>query len=482
MSSLAHKSKIQLARLVTGQSAVYGLSTLLNQIGGLLVVPIYLVYLDPVDLGIMALIDAVAYWLAPVGHLSLHQALLRYFPEWSEKNQVRQALGSVWGCALATIACLGLLIAGLGPFISPYILVSIPFNPYVALAAAAGLAMSLQVITQAYLRSVGRPFTFLGFNLVALAANLGFKTAAIMIWDSGALGVAWATAVGAALTALVGLVLCWPHMKINLSPAVIRPLLKTSLPLVPGDLILNTAFLGDRLVLQRFVSLETLGYYFVGRRIASVVNYASGALGNAWQPLFYRLAHERQEDRAEIISKGMEMISGLLFAAGACAVCLAPDLLLLLDGGRFMSSTKLIPALALASIMLELRFQLTPTLIYTNQSRLVAWGNLAYLVAVAAFLLILTPYFGALGAAWGLAAAGMIYLALTWSMSQRFFPLTLRLRPLVCSVLLLYVIGLAVNLTSGLVARAALLTAGCLVFMFLWGLNLKLIRNFIKGD
>lgn len=481
MSSLAHKSKIQLARLVTGQSAVYGLSTLLNQVGGLLVVPIYLVYLDPVDLGIMALVDAIAYWLAPVGHLSLHQALLRFFPEWSEKNMVRQALGAVWGWTLATIVALGLLVASLGPFISPFILVSIPFNPYVALGAAAGLTMSLQVITQAYLRSVGRPFAFLAFNLVALAANLGFKTAAILIWDSGALGVAWATAVGASVTALVGLVLCWPHMKLNLSPAAIRPMLKTSLPLVPGDLILNTAFLGDRLILQRFVSLETLGYYFVGRRIASVVNYASGALGNAWQPLFYRLAHERQ-DRAEIISKGLEMISGLLFAAATCAVCLAPDLLHLLDGGRFMASTKLIPALALASIMLELRFQLTPALIYTNQSRLVAWGNLAYLAAVAAFLLGLTPYFGAEGAAWGLAAAGLIYLALTWSMSQRLFPLNLRRRSLAWSVLLLFLIGLAVNRTDSLITRAALLTAGCLAFMFLWGFNFKLVRQFIKGD
>ena len=97
------------------------------------------------------------------------------------------------------------------------------------------------------------------------------------------------------VTAVLMLVLVrWfaPLIRPVFSTDVLRAALKFGLPRVPHGFALQVMAVADRLILQRFTSLEVVGVYSIGVGFGLVPKIALGAFESAWAPFYYAPSRE----------------------------------------------------------------------------------------------------------------------------------------------------------------------------------------------
>ena len=400
--------------------AIYGSGDVAVQILNFLLLPLYVVYLSKEDYGVIALLAAVEAPAKLFFRWGVDGAFMRYWYD-CEDEAARQRLASTLFFFLLGVNGI-LLIAAVAaaPFLSDRLLESSGYTLALQLVLLNTFAIGFTFIPFHVLRMQKRAVQFSGLTLARSLSTLLLRLGLIVGLGYGVMGIVLADVIVTAVLMLVLLRWFAPLIRPVFSTEVLRASLRFGLPRVPHGFALQVMSVADRVILQKFTSLEVVGVYSMGVSFGLVPKIALGAFESAWAPFYYATAREPDGKRVftTVTTYGITVLA--LMTAGLSAI--AADLLDVMTGGRFVDAAPVVTwtsvgvffygVYLLTSIGLNIT---TNTKYYPVSTAVGAGANVGL-----NFLLI--PQFGMLGAAWANGASYAIQAAIAYHFSQRFYP------------------------------------------------------------
>jgi O-antigen/teichoic acid export membrane protein len=448
-------------------TAMYGLGSIVIKAIGFLMLPFYTHYLSPRDYGVLEILDLSMSLFGMVLHMGIAPALLRAYASSKSaverQNTVSTAFLFVAGTGLTTFA-LGLMAVKplstllLGPGVS---------SNYLMLSFMSFIFSYLTAMPRAYLRALEASgmFTLLetGGLFVILLLNIYF----IAVIKLGAIGILWSSVIVYGIQAVGLSVWVLRAVGISFNGQILRHMAAFGLPLIFSNLAMFALNFSDRFFLQRLRSLEVVGLYAVGYKLAFMINYMLVQPFYAmWQARMYAI-HDHSE-HAKIFRHIFVFYSlGLTYAALGIAV-FSPEVVRLMADPKFSAGQQVVPVVALAYVFYGVGSYLQLGMFLANKTK--AIGAVSSVAALLNLSLnyVLIGKFGMLGAAWATLLGFMAIAAGSYWFSQRVFPLNLGL-PRVGMAMLLGAIlygGCAalVSLQSSVMFAVAVKTAALLAF------------------
>lgn len=470
---------------LAGQTALYGLSTIVGRLLNYLLVPLYTYqFADPRDFGVLTEFYAYASFLNVVLTYGMETALFNFSAKQPDKNRVYStALFSVGLTSGAFLACVLWQAEALADVLR------YPGRGEWVIWLALILALdAVSAIPFARLREQQRAGRFAWLKtlniLVNIAGNLLFIGLAKWAHDSGAAGwlgrvggwydpdigigyVFVANLIASAATALLMLpeylsARAWP------SPILLRRMLRYALPLLITGLAGMVNETLDRVLLKYLLpadsAMEQLGIYGACYKIAILMTIFIQAFRYAAEPFFF--AHYRQQDARQLYALVMRwfvVACAFLFLA----VMMNMAWIQYFIGARYRVGLGVAPILLMANLCLGVFFNLSIWYKLTEQTRFGAWLTLWGAAVTLALNVWWIPLFGYLGAAWATLVCYASMAGLSWWLGQKYYPVRYDLKRLLGYPALALGLWVTATRIEGLAAALDLVARNALLLGFI---------------
>lgn len=284
MSDASHETK-QLAK----NSALYLIPNLLVRGLAFLLTPVYARFMTPADFGVLGVCTTVSTLTALIVSFSMPSVIARLHFDMESDESRRRFYGTILifmlTCAPAIVGAVHLL----GALEVFQIVRQVPFSPHLALAMWTGYLTLLITVPGVLLTAREEAGKVAAYNVFSAAMQIGL-TLALVVWlRQGALGAVRAQFFAAAVSAVVGLALYWPHMTPSFDGALLKRALLLGLPMVlhvSSNWILNLA---DRMILERYAPASDVGLYTLAYLFTMAALLVLNSIGDAFGPIALRL-------------------------------------------------------------------------------------------------------------------------------------------------------------------------------------------------
>lgn len=399
------ESNQKLFASILGGATLYGAAIVFTKVASLLLLPVFWRILTPADFGIIGIVQIVQGLLVPVFSLGMQDAVMRFFPDWSERYREQKVatvlLGVIlWGGLLCIVlsACHSIF----GVFFQ-----SFPTYPYFMIATWSAYFLSLTLLPLTIYRIRGEVKRYAYCAAAMVATQSAFSLLAITVFSAGVQGFL----LGALLSSSFwGIFLSLPVLRRGMAMvpvATIRELAAYSLPMLPSTILDSSNSFFDRYFLDKYVNLSTIGLYNISQQIGSGFNVFNQSLKSAWFPFVFRLVGERS-DAPQLIAKFSVYYVALLLPVALAVTLLSKEVLDLLGGAMYAACYQFVPWVVLALYLQAVTAAMGRGLDLAKRSH---YWPLISLVQVSVALLslsMLVPQKGAVGAAQAVAlTAGM---------------------------------------------------------------------------
>jgi O-antigen/teichoic acid export membrane protein len=397
---------------------VYGLGGIVSRVLAVFLLPLYTRYLDTADLGAVGLIVALSAVLVTVLRLGISSAFFRFYFDSTDPAQRRLVVRTSFWFTIAS-ATAG-LAAG--------VLLAEPIADLLGLDDAnlvrAGFVgvwaqMNYEQLTSLF-RAEERSTAFVAASLANIAVTIAATILLVVVWEQGALGVVVGNFTGTLVVYLALLAVHREQLGLQFSRPLLREMNRFGIPLVPAALALIAVNFSDRFFLVHLASLDEVGLYEIGVRIASAMVLLLTAFRMAWPAFAYSIEDDAEAKRtyAYVLTYLVVLASWLALALGL----LAPWLVRVLATPEFYDGARVVAPLAFGGMIYAAYIVMAIGVGRAKRTGM-NWAitGLAAVVNVALNLILIPPY-GMIGAAAAtIAAYAVMFAAMTWY-AQHVFP------------------------------------------------------------
>jgi O-antigen/teichoic acid export membrane protein len=418
-----------------------------------LLIPVATRILGPEEFGVVTAALVVSNVLSSIFTLGFNIAIVRlYFDEPPDQERTE------WAMLIRAQLLLGFALAGiawiLGPFWSQ-IYQGVPWAGPLQAAVILALAQASQATTLGVLRAARRVHAFVA--VVVVQVVVGGVLAIVLAHRSGATGLVAGMAAGTGLAALLGVVLTY-HRPQWSRPAF-RAALLLAAPFVAHQLASWALSLSDRVLVERFMGLDSLASYQIAYAMAIIPMLLTDAVQTAWLPHFYALdAATKRAIPGRLMVKATVTVAAL----SGVIVLFAPALFRILAPADFGYPVTVVALVVSATFVRASYVLVFATLSDEKDSRSIALASTLGALANVGLNLLLIPAWGLNGAA---ATTLLAYAIMSWVALRRAERVVGSLH--VVRLTLLWAVGVGVMLllselptdSLGWIARSVIATA-----------------------
>lgn len=403
-------------------AVVYGLASMLTQIAGFVLLPLYTRYLSQSEYGVLEIVGRIAE-TAPTLLLfgGFRQALLTFYqqaPDEAERRQVVSAAFVLAACAcLCGIALTVLLVQPLHGLILTKVdhceslltlaLFGLLFEPFTMLPLA---------ILQSRVQS-------LRFVLIAFAQFLTLVAVRTVLVVCCGWGVAGVLAGTLLTTVSYGILLTISELRRGtVVPRwqTLRGLFLFALPFLPGSLCFFVLQHGDRFFLLRFASTAEVGTYSLGYKLALAVGtFSLTPLYMVWSARMYEAADK--PGAPFLFGRVFTRVLAAFVFVGLGLALFQDEIVHFVAGPAFANASPIIAPVVLAGYFQTAGALMDAGFYIRRRTPLKLRLTLEATAVMLVLYAVLIPLFAGLGAALA-TLGGFAYLAVrTWQTTQRIF-------------------------------------------------------------
>jgi O-antigen/teichoic acid export membrane protein len=449
-----------LARLrsLLNQSAVYSLGNIFTHGIKFLLLPLYTRFLTPADYGILAILGTYEMVLGILLSFGLQGSLTRLHYDFKDDETSRRGLyGSAWLFLTGSSLLLTLLVDWQGPRIFELFFPGVAYYPFGRLGTWISFFTLASIIPLVIFRVRQQAWYFIAATGGRLLLNTGAIIYFVAGRGEGALGSLKAQLIVSAAFFVIFNLISLRNLNLKFTWETLRGALTLGLPLIPHQLSNWALSLSDRIVLSHFVSMEQLGIYSLGYRVASILDMLFQSFNMAWAPLFYRMAAE-EADAPRTFARLTTYYGIAAFSLTLGALLLFEDLLYLMARPAYYPSIPVMRVVVLGFLAHGFYFMVVNQLFYAKKvTRLPVYSGVAAGVNISLNLLTV-PVWGIAAAAWNTVAGYLVLFVLVFVESNRVYPIPYeygRLARLAIIALGVYLAGSLVHLDGPLLNLAA---------------------------
>lgn len=397
---------------------VYGLGNTLSKLAAFLLIFVYTRFLSLSDVGILALLEMMEFFLVSIAPLGIMNAVWRYLPGAEEGTRGRIITSAYLFTLFTNVVILGLIGAnfrGLGRFLgldmsSASMILVVLLN--VVLAVGVRFLLSLWQYHQ-------KSLAYVGLSLVQFVGILVLTVVFVVYGEWGLWGVLLAKSVVFGLVFILGgfsiLRLHWSMP----SPATYFHLLKYGLPWILLALVTPVLTVSDRFFLKSLnITLESIGTYSIAYKLGMLINmFLVVPLQRGWGPMMYRLGVEQKSHEFyRDIMFYYAVIGSVLFLLIAF---FARDLLSIVATKEYAGAAFIVPIIASAYLINGFRlFFISGAALKDRTPRLALAATLAILLNLSLNYILITHY-GIRGAAWSTFISYVALVTFVYFASQK---------------------------------------------------------------
>lgn len=440
---------LELAR----HSVVYGIGSIASKVLAIILLPLYVRYLEPRAYGVAEAVLMIDLFAAAVFRLGLQNSMMRFYYDRGEHgDDVERAQRERGERVVRTTLSISLLSTGIGVILlvvlarplAEFFLHSAKLERFIWISAF-GLWTSVVYSTiTATFRLQKRPVAFSVLSLINVVLTAGLTVVFVTDLHWGAVGLLMGNFLASFVLIPVAAVMQGRMVVPRIDRSLVKPMLLFGIPTMPIAIANQGLTLIDRTVLARTVGLTELGLYAVASRIAQVVMLVVIALQLSWQPFAYGIRDDDEARRAySLVMSWFCAVMGWLVAGMALV---ADPAIRVLTVPRYFAAAQAVPLLALAAGVYGAYF-----LVGIGASRVKKTGYHAVVAAAALVMslvanVVLVPRIGFVGAAIAAVLANGVLAGAMMVRSQQVF---------------------RVDYELGRIARAVVLMAAALVAAYL---------------
>lgn len=466
---------------LAGETAIYGLSTILARIINFALVPVYTRVLTQGNYGVVTELMSWIGVLQVVLVLGLETGCFRYANK--EGVDARKVFGNAFVTVFGVSAAfLALMIAFSGPISS-----AMGYDGYGNVIRYMGGILALDSVTAIIFSKLRQEHKALKFALIKtlkICTELGVNLWLFLWADKPAWVYSFVSEVpdfsyvifAIFASCVVASLLLLPdvfRLSLKLDGKLLREMLLYSLPLMVAALpgVINDLL--DRILFRWFdVSSEhwrdTLGVYQAAVKLSVIMNLFIQMFRYAAEPFFFQRAKDKGSK--ELYARVMTY-----FVAFCCFVMLGVvyyiDILELLLGKDFRSALGVVPVMLLGYIFLGMLFNVNMWYKLSGKTTMAVWITLLGLVVTALVNIIFMPVYSYWASAFGHLLSCLVMLVASVLLGNRYYPIPYQWKT----------IGGLFAITA-LFYLASMLTAGLGSMWLRLGLNTLLLLAYCCAD
>jgi O-antigen/teichoic acid export membrane protein len=178
--------------------------------------------------------------------------------------------------------------------------------------------------------------------------------------------------------------------------ACLKEMLLFSAPLVPSGIAVFLSFYVDRMMINYYLSLDAVGLYGIGFRLASIVGLVMVGFQGALTPLVY--SYYRREQTPQDIASIFRFFIAFSLVVFLAIGLFSQEILWLMTTPAYYTAASLVIYLVPA-ILLSNMYIFTPGIGIAKKTHLILWINLGGAILNIVLNWLLIPSFGTTGAA-----------------------------------------------------------------------------------
>jgi len=462
---------------LAGQTAIYGLPTIVGRLLNYLLVPLYTRVFSPAEYGVVTEIYAYVAFLFVILTYGMETAFFRFTTSHPDK-------GKVFGTSLFSLLISSSLFVLIVFISAPTISSAMGYannQEYIKWFALILAADAISCIPYAQLRLTNRAFRFAFVKITNIASNIGFNVLFIILFPyllkhhpeasySGLIRMIYDPEIGVGyifisnlISSVLTFVMLLPGMiKTRMKPdlQLLRSMLQYSWPLLIFGLagIVNETF--DRIILPNLLpsnvdSMAQLGIYGACYKVSILMTLFVQTYRYAAEPFFFDTS--KSVDAKKTYARLMNyfiIICLFIFLV----IMLNIDIVLLFIGKDFREGAKVIPILLWANLFLGVFYNLSIWFKLTDKTRKGALISVLGAAVTLAFNFMLIPSMGYMGAAWATFICYAFMMVLSYLLGQKYYPVNYNLK----AATLYSILTLAIYFVSGFTDQ---LSTGLKVFV-----------------
>lgn len=401
-------------------AAIYGVSSLLSQLIGFLLLPLYTRFFTPAEFGIVAMLMIVMMLFGPLGNLGMTSAVFRRFNQAPDDATSRTVLGTG---LVSVIAASILLLAVSLPFAAAIAADFVGDATTTHLVRLCLLSATLNTIAQVpnvTLRARRNVKTAAGLNLASVIISICTSIFFIVGLGLGVRG--WVYGILAADTALLTLSLAatWRLYDLRFSRAVWRSMLSYGLPFVPHRFQAIALAQFSQYMVREMLGLNEAGIYAIATKFALPVGFAINAVQEAWIPFKFQMHAQEADSRPFFRSLFTYYYAAVTYLWVGVSLW-GFDVVRLMTPPVYHPAAYLVPVLGLLRVSQGLYFMMGTGLELTDHTRAYPMISLVGLVTVIGSAFALIGPLGPAGAALASVLGWMAMAAVLYVLAQRRF-------------------------------------------------------------
>ncbi len=362
--------------------------------------PVYSRYISPEQYGIITLSLLFQGFLTLFVTFGLEAGFSRIYFDYHKKEKLVEGLMSTTLLAMMAGGILfWILLYFFGDSVFERFLQNNQFTyqKYGNLVFSITLSTTIHTVFLSYYRNKEE---VLKYSLVALSyffTSVAGILIGVVYLKAEAMGNIVGRAYGTTTVVAVLLALYFLRKKIRFKVKYLKNSLVYSLPLVPYLLLLMLYNNVDKIMVERYFELETLGLYNFAFQIASVISVFIYAIFNAVSPHIYKLMTEKNENTMSEIKKTNILFHLLVTGAIALGIAVIVPVLKIFIAERYQVIQDYISLLILVYIFQLYYVIYTVPLFFYNKTKILPWISLIVLIVGVISNIIFIPPFGIYG-------------------------------------------------------------------------------------
>lgn len=463
-----------------GQTAIYGLPTIVGRLLNYLLVPLYTnVFTDPADYGVVSELYAWVAFLIVVLTFGMETSFFRFLHDKENKTEVfRNSFLTVIGINVLFL----LILLFFNQNIANAMLYP-EHNEYIILLGIIVCVDAVSALPMAKLRAENNAVKFSIIHFTAISVNIGLNLI-FMLWlfdpsrpEEGVLFILIANLI-ASLVKPLGTYSDFIGLKWHYNKELATEMFKYAFPLVIAGFagIINETM--DRVMLKQLLynkggmtlraAEAQLGIYSACYKLAMIVSIFLQAYRYAAEPFFF--AQNKNKERNKIYVKIMNY-----FVASVSFVFLAVALNIdifkhFIRNEAYWVGLGVVPILLLANVFLGIYYNQSIWYKLSGQTKFGAYIAIGGAAITVLINLIFIPIYGFWASAWATLIVYAIQMVASYLLGQKYYPIKYNLRKFGLYfglAVVLYLIAMLINLDPGVFTVTKFIVHNILIIFYL---------------
>jgi O-antigen/teichoic acid export membrane protein len=269
-------------------TTIYALGDIIPRLIGVVSLPILTTYLTPSDYGIVNYINTLNTFLLALGFLSVNTYFLVFYYRCKTDIEKKKLLGNLSAFIILLNTVIVIVLLFFGKYLFNALGSNIDFYPYIVIGILSNFFNLFSVLPAALFRVMEKPMPLTILNVSRGIAVFILTLVLVIYFNYTAIGVLYANLIVNFIFAFIFLFMIRNHIIWNLNFIQIKKVLAFTLPLVPGSIAYYLTTISDRILIDKYLSLNDLGIYSIAASIALILNIFSYGAYKAFEPYIFK--------------------------------------------------------------------------------------------------------------------------------------------------------------------------------------------------